>query len=188
MFTGIIRTVRKVRWVQRKHGSLFFEIEKPKWKVQPGDSVATNGVCLTVREVLKRSYRVELMPETLRVTTFAKSVPARVNLEPSLRYGDQLDGHFVTGHVDAIGTITGIRRAGRARIYTIRFPKKFSKLVAAKGSIAVDGISLTVVAVAGTQFIVSLVDYTLKHTTIADKKAGDILNLEFDLIAKYAKR
>lgn len=188
MFTGIIQAVAIIKKAEQKDGSLFLTIEKPKgWKLKPGDSVATDGVCLTVRDVLANTYTTELMSETLLVSAFGVRVPHSVNLEPSLKFGDTMDGHIVLGHVDAVGKIVKIERRGRAKVYTVSYPKKFSRLVAAKGAVAVDGISLTVVDASAGSFSVSLVDYTLKHATLGEKKVGELVNLEFDIIAKYAR-
>lgn len=188
MFTGIIQAVAGIKKAERKDGSLFLTVEKPKgWKLKPGDSVATDGVCLTVRDVLASAYTTELMGETLKVSAFGVRVPQKVNLEPSLKFGDTMDGHIVLGHVDAIGKIMKIEKRGRAKLYTVSYPRKFSRLVAAKGAIAVDGVSLTVVDALTGSFSVSLVDYTLKHATLGEKKTGELVNLEFDIIAKYAR-
>ena len=189
MFTGIIQSIAKVEAAERSRGSLFLTIAKPRgWQIKAGDSIATDGACLTVVKVGKNNYVTQLMPETLQKTYFDKTTPKQVNLEQSLRLADRLDGHLVLGHVDAVGQITAIRRRGLSYVYTISYPVKMKKLVAAKGSIAVDGISLTVVDVVNSSFSVSLVDYTLTHTTLGRKRVGDPVNLEFDVIAKYLQR
>lgn len=189
MFTGIIRAVGQVIAAQKKSGGLFLTVAKPKdWEIRPGDSIATNGVCLTVRTVSRNSYTSELMPETLARTCFGRTIPKELNLEQSLRLSDRLGGHLVTGHIDALGQIQKILPAGLSEVYQISFPPEFAKLLAAKGSIAVDGVSLTVVQVGKNWFTVSLVDFTLKHTTLGQKKVRDFVNLEFDIIAKYIHR
>lgn len=189
MFTGIIQATAVVKKTARKGASLFLTIQKPTgWKIRAGDSLCTNGACLTVSKVSKDTFQTDLMPETLQKTVFGKQVPKKVNLEPSLRPSDRIGGHLVFGHVDAIGKIESVKKHGPARIFKITFPKKFSNLVAEKGSIAVDGISLTVIDVRKNWFTVSLVDYTLQHTTLGDKQVGDLVNLEFDVIAKYLAR
>lgn len=186
MFTGVIKATAKVKKSERKRGSLFLTIDRPRgWKIRPGDSIATDGVCLTVKEVSHGDYRTELMRETLSKTSFGTVVPKRVSLENPLKVSDVLDGHLVLGHVDAVGEIKNIRSAGSSKVYQISFPKKFAKLVTDKGSIAVDGVSLTVVKVHRNWFTVSLVDYTIKHTGLGMKKVGDFVNLEFDILAKY---
>ena len=189
MFTGIIKNIATIKKQQTIGGSLFLAIETPKdWRVQQGDSIATNGVCLTVKEVGGDFYTTELMPETLKKTTFGKSVPARVNLEYPLTLQDPLGGHLVLGHIDTIGTIIKIERAQTSKIYHFSCPKSFGALIAEKGSIAVDGISLTIVEAGAAFFTVSLVDYTLSHTTLGEKQEGDLANVEFDVFAKYIAR
>ena len=169
-----------------QNGSLFLTIEKPKgWKLALGESIATNGACLTVKKILPKEYIVELMPETTSKTTFGIAVPACVNLERSLMIGDRLGGHWVTGHIDAIGTIESIVSKGNSKVVTVSFPKAFKKYMATKGSVTIDGVSLTVVAVSGNRFSVSLVSYTTEHTTLGERVKGDKVNLEFDILAKY---
>lgn len=189
MFTGIIREVAPVLSFASQDGSLIIEIETPKgWTLSPGDSVATNGVCLTVKQVNPASYTAELMAETLRRTSFGAAVPKRVNLELPMRLSDRLDGHLVQGHVDTTGNILAIEPAGNSRLYTISFPAQYAAQIVEKGSITVDGVSLTVVKLSDDQFSVSLVEYTLTHTTLQDKAVGDTVNLEFDMIAKYVAK
>ena len=186
MFTGIITATAKIKSHTTKNGSLFLTVATPKkYKLKPGDSIATDGTCLTVKKVSQGSYLTELMSETLTKTKFGKLIPATVNLEQSLVVGGVLNGHFVTGHVDAVGKVEKIKKSGMSKIFQISFPKKFRKLVATKGSITIDGVSLTVVDVSATHFSVSLVDYTLEHTTLGKLQTGDTVNLEFDILAKY---
>jgi riboflavin synthase len=186
MFTGIVTHTARIRSHATKNKSLFLTIEKPKdWKLSLGESIATNGVCLTVKKIASKEYIVELMPETTSKTTFGIAIPPMVNLERSLMMGDRLGGHLVTGHIDAIGRIEKIEVKGNSKIYSIYFPKFFQKFTAAKGSITVDGVSLTVVAVKGNIFSVSLVEYTTAHTTLGERHKGDQVNLEFDILAKY---
>ncbi|MDP3725308.1 MAG: riboflavin synthase [Nanoarchaeota archaeon] len=189
MFTGVIRAVSDVRKSEKRRGSLFLEIQKPRaWKVKIGDSVAVNGTCLTIKKIQRGMMVFELMPETLSKTTFGKIVPRAVNLELPLRLSDRLDGHFVTGHVDTVGKITDIKKRGVSKVFDISFPRKFAKLVVPKGSIAIDGVSLTIVAAFLSRFSVSLVSYTLKNTILGERKVGDVVNLEFDILAKYGAR
>lgn len=186
MFTGIIKTIGKVEKAITKNGSLFLTIKRPRgWQVALGDSIATDGVCLTVTNVTRSNYTTELMPETLALTTFGVATPAVVNLEPALRLNDLVGGHLVSGHIDTVGTITKIQPVGNARVVTISFPAQFASLIVAKGSVTVDGISLTVVKTGKTFFTVSLIAYTLAHTTIGTKKVNDEVNIEFDIVAKY---
>ena len=186
MFSGIIQAIAPVKKSQRHNGSLLLTIQKPAgWKIRPGDSIATNGVCLTAATVTSHDYTVELMPETLRLTTFGKMNPPVVNLEPSLKLADAVAGHLVYGHVGTIGTITEVKKQNRAAILTVGFPKKFSSFVVSQGSIALDGVGLTVVACSPGRCSVSLVDYTLRHTTLGRAQKGDRINIEFDMLAKY---
>ena len=189
MFSGIISAIAKIEKTSTKNGCLFLTIKKPKgWKIKPGDSIATNGTCLTVKTVNKNNYTTELMPETLDKTYFSTIYPTEVNLERSLKLSDFMDGHLVTGHIDTVGKITEIIKKGDSKIYKINFAKKFTKLLADKGSVAVDGISLTVVQTKQNWFTISLVDYTLTHTTLGQKKVGDLVHLEFDILAKYINK
>lgn len=189
MFTGIIKAVSKITDTEERDGSVFFTIEKTKgWKIHPGDSISTDGVCLTVKKIEKNSYVTELMTETLKKTKFSKVIPPYVNLEQSMKLTDLLDGHLVQGHVDCVGKIIDIKKGERDKTYTFQYPKEFSLYVVSKGSIAVDGISLTVVDAIKNTFSVWFVDYTLTHTTIGEKNIGDLVNLEFDIFAKYIAR
>jgi len=189
MFSGIVSAISQIKKRQTKNDCLFLTISKPKnWKIKPGDSICSDGVCLTVKTVAKTTYTTELMPETLDKTYFNNANYNHVNLERSLKLNSLLDGHLVTGHVDALGKIKKITKRGDSKIYQISYPKKFNKYVAEKASVAVDGISLTVVDVGTNWFTISLVDYTLTHTTIGQKKVGDLIHLEFDIIAKYLEK
>lgn len=186
MFSGIISKIGEVQKAETKAGSLYLTIKTSKgWKLKPGDSVATDGVCLTVKTAGTDIYITELMPETLQKTYFSKIVPKYVNLERPLKLSSLLDGHLVLGHVDAVGQIKKIEARGDSKIYFISFPKKFSKLLVEKGSVAVDGISLTVVKGGQGIFSVAVIDYTLKNTSLKNKKINDLVNLEFDIIGKY---
>lgn len=189
MFSGIISAVVKIKKIEEKPGSLFLTIQKPKgWRIKAGDSIATNGVCLTVKKVASDSYTTELMAETLSRTYFGKIKLNKVNLEKSLTLSTPLDGHLVTGHVDCLGKILKIKKVGQAQIFQISFPRQFDKYLADKGSVAVDGVSLTVVEVYQKYFTVSLVDYTLKNTILGEKKVGELVHLEFDILAKYINK
>ncbi len=161
-------------------------LERPRgWRIRPGDSIAVDGACLTVKSADRDGWQAELMPETLRKTYFLKQLPQTVNLEPALKLSDALAGHLVLGHVDCPGRIIRVSPEGAARIYRFSFPSRFSRLVAAKASITVDGVSLTVTRKGAGWLEVSLVNYTLKHTTLGGKSSGAWVNLEFDVLAKY---
>ena len=187
MFIGIIKSNAKVRNVLPEGGSLYVWIDTPaKWKIKAGDSISVDGICSTVKRLRDNSFVVEYMPETLKKTTagfFEKGTI--VNLESALRANDRLDGHLVQGHVDATGDINDFKKIGNSVILKVGFPKQYRKFIAEKGSIAINGVSLTVVAVGSGWFTVSLVSYTLKHTNLQNLKKGDKVNVEVDVIARY---
>ncbi len=187
MFTGIIKKVEKIISVTSKNQSLFIEISLPKgWKLKEGESICINGICSTVRDITKNSFEVEYMPETISKTTAGSwSLTSFVNLEQSLTLADFVDGHLVLGHVDTTAKIIDIQEKGNSKIFTVAPPEECIKYIAPKGSIALDGVSLTVVDTKPDWFTVSLVSYTLSHTTFGHKKVGDLINLETDMIAKY---
>lgn len=186
MFSGIVQAIGTIRRGEKRRGSFSLKIIRPKnWRVRRGDSVAVDGVCLTISKLERGMMTFSLMPETLWTTKFGKKMPAYVNLEPSLRTGDTLGGHLVGGHVDTVGEITKIDRRGMSRVLRIEFPKKFMSLVVPKGSITIDGVSLTIVDAKYSWCTASLVEHTLRHTTLGKKKKGDFVNIEFDIIAKY---
>ncbi len=187
MFTGIVRKTEKIKKVSLKNKSLFVEIFLPSgWKLKKGESVSINGICSTVKNVSKKSFLVEYMPETTSKTTALKWLAGLIiNLEKSLKLSDLIDGHLVSGHVDTVGKIIRIDVMGDSKVITMEVPKDFMKYIAPKGSVAVDGISLTVVDAKDKRFTVSLVDYTITNTNFRDKKVGDLVNIETDIIAKY---
>jgi len=187
MFTGIIKNVEKIRTVASKNQSLFIGVGLPKgWKLKKGQSICINGICSTVRAMTNRSFEVEYMPETQSKTTVLTWAPGfLVNLERSMKLSDFIDGHLVAGHVDGPAKITKIETKGDSKVFTIKAPKDLITFIAPKGSIAIDGVSLTVVDMALDSFMVSLVSYTLLHTNLGAKKVGESVNIETDMIAKY---
>ncbi len=189
MFSGIISALAEIKKSHLADGSLFLTLQKPKnWKLKPGDSIATNGVCLTVKTVGKNDYTTELMPETLKTTAFGQHVPEIVNLERPITLQTPLDGHLVLGHVDAVGKIVKIKTIGQSKLFTIEFPREYRRWVAPKGSITIDGVGLTVAKIQKNFATVSLVDYTLIHTNFSGQKVDDAVNIEFDIVAKYLVR
>jgi len=191
MFTGLIRAVGTVvTAADDGHGGETLRLTatlSPAPAV--GASVAVDGACLTVVEQAAGSLTFQVGPETLHRTTLGRLAPGhRVNLEPAIRVGDPLGGHFVTGHVDCTGTIAEVVESGDWRGYRFDVPAGYDDLLVLKGSVAVDGMSLTVAEVAEKRFGVMLVPHTLAHTTIGDKKVGDSVNLEFDLLAKHVRK
>lgn len=155
-----------------------------------GESVAVNGVCLTVTERAMGSFVAEIMPETLKRTNFAQLRQGTcVNLERALRVQDRLNGHIVQGHVDAVGKVTAIDKEGNATILQVSFPREYLKYTAIKGSIAIDGISLTIVQrnIEQSFVTVSIAPYTLNNTIIRYYSVGSTVNIEFDILAKYVE-
>jgi len=191
MFTGLVESVGKLRRVSRSQGGASFEIDAPDiaGELVPGDSVAVQGVCLTVTSITGEYFRCDVLDETLRRTNLGdKPAGSKLNLERALRMGDRLGGHIVSGHVDVIGSLRRIRRAGRDRILEIVCGQDVAAGIIEKGSIAIDGISLTVSAVSADGFEVNIIPFTWEHTSLAERKEGDSVNLETDMLGKYVKR
>ena len=190
MFTGIIKKISTIESIDSKNGSLFAVIKKEKdWPVELGQSISINGVCSTVQKFDKNSFLVEWMPETLKKTTVSSFKKGQlVNLETSLNLNSLLDGHIVQGHVDTVGKVLEIKPLKDSKIIKIKTPTKFLKLIVDKGSVAVDGISLTVVDTGRDWFTVSLVSYTIANTNFQNTKKGDLVNIETDVLAKYVAR
>jgi len=175
-----------VRSSQKSHEGTTLTFDRPaSWNdLAEGESVNTNGICLTVAAIREREYDCFVIPETLARTSFGKQLPKRVNLERALPLSGRLDGHFVQGHVDNVGRVSAIDKSDGLRL-SVNFDPADRQLIVEKGSITIDGISLTVAAVQGNTLIVALVPYTLKHSTIGELDIGDSVNLEFDIIGKY---
>ena len=184
MFTGIIEEVGSVASVPA--GKLVIAASQVLKGMQLGGSIAVNGACQTVIDFDSRSFSVEVMPETLRKTNLGLlSTGDRVNLERPLALGGEVGGHLVQGHVDDTGRIASVAREGEAILMRFEASTEVMRFIVPKGFIAVDGTSLTVVDKDTTSFQVSIVGYTREHTTLADKKIGDAVNLEVDIIGKY---
>ena len=189
MFTGIISKTSKVKKIQSTKNGLLLEVVNNLGKIKKGDSISVSGVCSTVKN-LGKNISFEYMPETLRLSNVGLLKNGGiVNLEQSMRMSDRLDGHIVFGHIDGTGIICSIKDEGNSKVFEIKVPdKKFMKLLVYKGSIAVEGISLTVAKVSNMSFVVKIIPYTLEHTNLNLKKVGDVVNLEFDILAKYASK
>jgi riboflavin synthase len=188
MFTGLIEEVGVVRRLERgpDGGKLSVRGKAVLEGTKIGDSIATSGACLTVISLDPEGFVVECMPETLSRTTLGQAGPGSVvNLERSLRWGDRLGGHLVLGHVDGVGEVLSVKRAGIAWEVRVSLPDELRGAVAAKGSIAIDGISLTVIRVDGEAFEVGIIPHTLKETTLRAVRAGMRVNLEADVLARY---
>lgn len=184
MFTGIIEEVGSVASVPA--GKLVIAASQVLKGMQLGGSIAVNGACQTVIDFDSRSFSVEVMPETLRKTNLGLlRTGDRVNLERPLALGGEVGGHLVQGHVDDTGRIASVAREGEAILMRFEASTEVMRFIVPKGFIAVDGTSLTVVDKDTTSFQVSIVGYTREHTTLADKKIGDAVNLEVDIIGKY---
>lgn len=191
IFTGIVEELGRVKNISR--GSHSFQIsisaEKVVEDVKIGDSIAVNGVCLTVIEFTPKDFVADVMPETLNKTNLKELKPSSiVNLERALSLSSRLGGHLVQGHVDAVGTIVQKERLDIAIIFKIAAPKGVLKYTVPKGSIAIDGISLTVVDVFEDSFTVSLIPHTAHHTTLGFKEPGATVNLESDIIGRYIEK
>ena len=187
MFTGIIREVGRVTSAQS--GKVAITAGDVLRGLELGGSIAVNGVCLTITNLDTNSFSVDIMPETVERTNLGLlRAGDTVNLERPLALGGELGGHLVQGHVDDTGRVASIRWSNRAMIIRFEAPPEVMRYVVEKGSIAVDGVSLTVVAKDASSFQVSVVDYTREHTTLGNRQVGDLVNLEVDVIAKYVEQ
>jgi riboflavin synthase len=186
MFTGIVEEIGIVKETSRDR--LAFEAHKVLEGTKVGDSIAVNGVCLTVVSLENHGFSVNVMPETLRCTNLGRlHYSDQVNLERALVLGGRLGGHLVLGHIDDTGEVMDVTSEESARIMRISAPAKLMSYIVDKGFIAVDGVSLTIVDLDDFSFVVSLVAYTMEHTTLGGKRPGDVVNLEVDIIAKYVE-
>lgn len=192
MFTGIIQSTGRVTRSETRGGDLRFALVAPDLDTSDialGDSIAVSGCCLTLVEREGDTLAFDVSNESLGLTTLGGlGVGDRVNLEKALRLSDRLGGHLVSGHVDGIGAITAIESDARSQRWRIAAPHELMRYIAAKGSVCMDGVSLTVNAVDGDEFEVNLVPYTVAHTTLGDRRPGDHVNLEIDMLARYADR
>lgn len=191
MFTGIIEETGSIRSVKKARVSASFSIAANKIvnDLKVGDSINTNGVCLTVTSFDQKGFEVDVMAETMRLTNLAKATSGtQVNLERALRLSDRLGGHMVNGHIDGTGKIESMESEENATWITITTDPSITKYIVKKGSVAIDGISLTVVDVKDSWFSVSIIPQTGKETTLLQKKVGDILNIENDISAKYIEK
>lgn len=190
MFTGLIEAVGEISGVKRTQAGIRVRVHTPLGaELMPGDSLAVNGVCLTVVSADRTGMHADVSPETARVTTLgAARRGGLVNLERPLRADARLGGHFVQGHVDATATIDEIRPDGDAYWMTVRFPPALAQYIVRKGSVAVNGVSLTVAGVDSQRFDVQVIPYTWSHTNFRSLKARDAVNVECDILAKYVAR
>jgi riboflavin synthase len=191
MFTGIIEGLGTIREIRSEGQGKRMTVNADFFLEQTriGDSICVSGSCLTVVMIDAKRFTVDVSPETLTKTTFGNAkIGDRVNLERALRLSDRIDGHLVSGHIDGIGTITLKQNIGNAIIVSFKVPRFISHYMIQKGSVAVDGISLTINNCSHDSFDVSIIPHTAKLTTIGFKKAGDLVNIETDMIGKYVER
>jgi riboflavin synthase alpha subunit len=191
VFTGIVREVGSVVCVRGDRGGIRLEIDAPETSAGAalGDSVSINGVCLTVVSLADGRMAFDAVPETLaRSSLGGLAAGSRINLEPALRAGEPLGGHYVQGHVDGIGVVRAVEAEGDGARMSVDAPAELMRYVVEKGSIAVEGTSLTVAALNGDGFAVALIPHTLQATTLGSLAAGDRVNLEVDVLAKYVER
>ena len=190
MFTGLIEDVGTIGGLrlQQKSAVLTVKTKLPVRSMARGASVAVNGACLTVVKKGLRSFTVDVSPETLQRTSLETlTVGSMVNLERPMRLADRLGGHLVTGHVDGVGAVASIEKQGEFTIITFEVPAPLAALLVPKGSVAVDGISLTVNICRKQRFSVAIIPFTLRHTNLRARKVGDKVNIETDLIGKYVQ-
>jgi riboflavin synthase len=190
MFTGLIESVGEVAEIQPTPAGFRLRLETEiAPELMPGESIAVNGVCLTVVSADSRGFHADVSPETARVTTLAVLESGTlVNLERPLKAESRLGGHFVQGHVDAVGSIEELRPDGDCQWLKVRYPAALAPYLVHKGSVAVDGISLTIAALDDKIFDVQIVPYTTEHTNLKAAKANDPVNIECDILGKYVAR
>lgn len=191
MFSGIVADVGMLSSVQDRDGGLRLHVQTQALGMEDvalGDSIAVNGVCLTVVQIEGKTFIVDVSRETLACTVGLEQQGRRVNLEKALRLADRLGGHLVSGHVDGVGEVVAFNDIGESWRLVVRAPQALAKYIAMKGSITINGVSLTVNRVAGAEFEVNLIPHTLAVTTLSELAAGSKVNLEIDLIARYVER
>jgi len=191
MFTGIIQKLGKVKRINEQGEAYTITISANDFleQVSIGNSIATNGVCLTVTDKTNNDFTADVMPTTFRKTTFSQlKVGSLVNLEKSMRITDGFDGHIVSGHIDSIGKIINIQEDNNAILIQIKPPKETLKYFISEGSVAIDGISLTIAKLSDKDFTVSIIPHTKKWTTLKEKSIGSFVNIESDILGKYIER
>jgi riboflavin synthase len=190
MFTGLIEDVGEIAEVKPTPGGFRLRVTTPlAAQLAPGDSLAVNGVCLTVVSADQEGIHADVSPETVRASSFGTlRRGSMVNLERPMRADSRVGGHFVQGHVDATGTIDEIRQEGESSWVTVKFPAELAPFIVRKGSIAVNGISLTVAGVDDRRFDVQVIPFTNAHTNLRFAKLADVVNIECDILGKYVAR
>jgi riboflavin synthase len=189
MFTGIIKAIGTIRTVESRGTDKRFYIDTGKLDltdVSVGDSICVNGVCLTAVKIMEDGFVTDISVETLDCTSFAGlRAGDKVNLEKSLKLDDRLSGHIVIGHVDGVGKVTGVHADARSIRYEIEVPDQLKKYICKKGSVCVDGVSLTINDTAGTKFGVNIIPHTQEETIFSVYREGTLVNIEVDIIARY---
>ena len=192
MFTGIVKAKGTVSAIERRGGDVRMRVtssELPWSTYEVGESISVSGVCLTAVELFDDGFATDVSVETLSVTALGQlSEGCFVNLEPALAVGDRLGGHIVSGHVDCLGRVVAVASDARSVRLTIEMPAEFSRYIARKGSICVDGVSLTINEVSGSQFGLNIIPHTAEITTIGDYVVGTNVNVEVDVVARYLER
>jgi riboflavin synthase len=191
MFTGIIEEIGTIKSVHQGSKSEMLEISAVKIidDIKTGDSISVNGVCLTVVSFNSGSFSADVMPETMRRSNLGKlTTGSRVNIERAMRLSDRLGGHLVSGHIDGIGIIRKIWEEDNAVLFTVAAGRSLQRYIIEKGSVSLDGVSLTVARVDDSSFDVSVIPHTFGNTTLGTKRLGDPINIECDMIAKYIEK
>lgn len=190
MFTGLIADLGEVVGCERDAGGALLTIATPlASELSIGDSIAVNGVCLTATELGSGEFSAQAIDETLRRSSLSRLRPgARVNLELPLRVGDRLGGHIVQGHVDGVATVAAVEQEGCSRVVSVELPAELARYAVLKGSVALDGVSLTISGLENRLLSVSLIPETLRSTTLGQTALGDALNVEVDVLAKHVER
>lgn len=191
MFTGLIEDVGRIASLRLNQGSAVLAVETrlPVRSMELGASIAINGACLTVVKKGKSTFTVEVSPETLNRTSLTRlGIGGLVNLERPLRLQDRLGGHLVTGHIDGVAVVESIETRGEFTFFTFRVPTQLGSFLVPKGSVAVDGISLTINECSRRRFAVAIIPFTLEHTNLRARSVGDKVNIETDLIGKYVQK
>lgn len=192
MFTGIVASVGRIVRLEPRGGDVRLHVDSADLDladVALGDSVAVSGCCLTVVALSERGFAFDVSNESLALTTLGRRKPGdAVNLEKALRLTDRLGGHLVSGHVDGVGTVLSVTDDGRSQRWTFEVPQTLARYIAGKGSVTIDGTSLTINEVDGTRFGVNLIPHTVEHTSFHARKAGDAVNIEVDVVARYVER
>ncbi|AKP04033.1 riboflavin synthase [Companilactobacillus pabuli] len=186
MFTGIIKNIGTIAGVNRENDNYRLTINHGLNDLNLGDSVSINGICLTVVDFQKNQFQVDVMPETIKRTNLAEiSVGTKVNLEPALKPNSEIGGHFVLGHIDTTGKLLSREVTENSVLLTFSIPKKYNPYLVEKGSIAIDGVSLTLIAVTEDTFQVGIIPYTQDETILGSLEVNQTVNLETDILGKY---